>query len=93
MQFLDKGKGFFESMKMLIHQELKKERLLIGEWHNGKVESVISSKLLSVYVDGSTTPQKIPCNPDVTFAAGDEVFVQFINRDTKNKFVPYKRGV
>lgn len=84
---------FYDVVKKIVYQILIKEKLLQSEWHLGKVESVIDSKTLSVYVDGSTTPQTIPCNPDVTFNVGDEVFVLFVNNDSRNKFVPFKRGV
>jgi hypothetical protein len=83
----------YETIKKIIYQILRKENLFQGEWHNGKVESVISAKLLSVYVDGSTTAQKIPCNPDVTFVIGDEIFVIHVNGDSKNKFALCRRGV
>lgn len=84
---------FLEFVERIVYSVLRKNNILLGEWHLGKVKTVLSTKLLEVYVDGSDVAMKIPCNPDVTFAVGDEVFVQFINRDTKNKFIPYKRGV
>jgi hypothetical protein len=84
---------FYDAVRKIVYQILTKEKLLQSEWHLGTVESVIDSKTLSVYVDGSTTPQAIPCNPDVTFNVGDEVFVLFVNNDSRNKFVPFKRGV
>lgn len=80
-------------IKDIVYMILRNEGLLRGEWNNGVVVGVISASLLSVRVNGSEIIQKIPCNPSVTFAVGDEVFVHFVNGDTKNKFVPYKRGV
>jgi len=86
-------KKFLLKVKKIIYSVLQNEKLLQREWHLGTVESVIDSKTLSVYVNGSTTPQTIPCNPDITFAVGDKVFVHFVNGDSRNKFVPYKRGI
>ncbi len=64
-----------------------------GCWHLGKVVSVINSKLLSVYVDGSSVAQNISCSSDIVYAPDDEIWVVFINGDSKNKFVISKRGV
>jgi hypothetical protein len=83
----------FNKLKKLIYDILTKERVFQSEWHYGEVNEVVSTKTLSVFVDGSTQAQNIPCNPDVTFNVGDSVFVHFLNKDSKNKFVPYKRGV
>lgn len=77
----------------IIQNELKNANLQTGQWHLGTVSQVKTSKMLSVFVDGSTTAQDIPCNPDVTFAVGSKVFVLYVNGDTKNKFVPFKRAI
>lgn len=82
-----------EFIEKKIYSILREKRILGGEWHLGKVESVISSKKISVYVDGSDTPQRIPCNPDVTFNVGDHVWVIFVNGDSRNKFVLSKRAI
>lgn len=77
----------------VVQNELKKSNLHNGQWHLGTVDQVKTSKLLSVFVDGSTTAQDIPCNPDITFTVGSRVFVLYVNGDTKNKFIPFKRGI
>lgn len=74
--------------------ELKINKIFpTGEWHLGKVASVISSKRLSVYVDGSSASQNIACNPDVAFGVGDEIFVIFVNGNQLDKFAICKRAV
>lgn len=80
-------------VRNIVNTELHNIGLLNGQWHVGKVASVVNSKMLSIYLDGSTTAQNIPCNPDVTFSAGNYVFVLFINGDSKNPFVPFKRAI
>lgn len=87
------NKTFVTTLKKLIYKILEEENLLKGEWHLGKVASVIDYKTLTVYVDGSTTAQTISCNPNITFNINDEVWVHFVNGDSKNKFIPYKRGL
>ena len=84
---------FFDAVRKIVYQILNNENLLRREWHLGKVESVIDAKTLMVFVNGSTISQKITCNPSVTFAVNDEVWVLFINGDSKDKFVISKRGV
>lgn len=86
-------KELIKIIKNLINIELKNNNILLGQWHLGKIESIINNKLLSVFVDGSNVSQKIPCNPDIGFNINDEVWVVFINNDSKNKFVLCKRGV
>lgn len=83
---------FFNLVKKIVYKILTKEKLLQGDWHLGKVASVVSRFKLNIYIDGSNTIQIVPCNPDVTFAVNDEVFVHFVNGDSKNPFVPYKRA-
>jgi hypothetical protein len=78
---------FLDSVMKVVYKVLRKERLLQSEFHIGKVESVISTNQLSVFVDGSDTAQKIKCNPDITFNVGEQVIVIFINNDPKNKYV------
>lgn len=89
----DSKQEFFNDIKEIVYTILRNENILNGNWHLGRVESVISPTLLSVYVDNSKTAQKIPCNPKVEFAAGDEVFVLFVNGRSVDKFVPFHRGI
>lgn len=84
---------FIDMISKIVYTILDNENVLRGEWHNGKVDKVNSSTSLTVFVDGSKTSQIIPCNPSITFESGDEVFVHYVNGDSKNKFVPYKRGI
>lgn len=85
-------KKFHDLIKTIVQNELKAQNL-VGNWHLGVVDSVTSSKKLSVFVDGSTTAQSISCNPDVTFNVNDEVWVVFINGNPRDKFVISKRAV
>jgi|GEM_PF-3180163 len=82
----------FSKIKEIVYGILENEKLLQGEWHLGKINSVISAYELSVFIDGSPTPQTVPCNPNVRFLDNEEVFVIFINGDSKNKFVIAKRA-
>ena len=83
----------YELIKKIIHTEIANLGLLKGDYHLGKVQAVKANNILSVYVDGSSTPQDIPCNPDGNFSINDEVWVIFINGDSKNKFVISRRAV
>lgn len=71
---------------------LQEYNLNTPQWHLGKVQSIVSSYMLNVTVNGSSTVQKIPCNPDINFNVNDEVFVMYMNGDTRAKFVPFKRA-
>lgn len=82
-----------EILRTLIKTEIRNAGLLTGQWRLGKVASVISNKKLMVKVDGSTVAQEIGCNPDGNFSINDEVWVIFINGDSKNKFVISRRAV
>lgn len=84
---------FFNLVKKIVYKILTKEKLLQSEWRLGKVASIISTKMLTVYINGSTVAQRVPCNPDVTFAVGDEIWVICINKDSKNMYVLSKRAV
>ncbi|OPH47629.1 hypothetical protein BC351_10595 [Paenibacillus ferrarius] len=87
------NKEFIALIENIIDNKLKELNLLTGQWNLGTVVQVKNAKLLSVYVNGSQTPQDIPCNPDVTFSVGSKVFVLFINGRSTDKYVPFKRGV
>jgi hypothetical protein len=76
-----------EFVEKIVYMVLRKHNLLQGEYHLGKVKTVISNRLLEVYIDGSDQSQKVKCNPDVTFSVNDTVYVIYANRDSKNKFV------
>lgn len=84
---------FINVVQSIVKTEIQNAGLYLGQWHNGTVEEVISPSRLRVFVDGSMTSQQVPCNPDVLFKSGDKVFVLFVNGDTKNKFIPFKRGI
>jgi len=89
---MEDGK-FYKIIEEIVKEQLKKEKLLNGNWHLGTVDSVIDSKKLKVLVDGGQLPQTISCNPDVTFSVGDSVWVIFINGNPRDKFVLSKRAV
>lgn len=93
LRIIKDQQNLLEFIRKVVYDVLDNEKFFQGEWQIGTVAEVISDKMLNVYVNGSDVPQKIPCNPDVRFKVGDEVWVHNVNRDSKNKFVPYKRGV
>jgi len=74
-------------VKTTIKQENEKENLFKGNIHYGIIDSVIDSYSANVFVDGSATSQEIPTNPNIHFIAGEQVFVEFINNESSNKFV------
>jgi hypothetical protein len=83
----------YTTIKDVVYTILENENLLKTDWHLGKVKDVISPTLLNVFVDGSKKEQQIPCNPKVTFAEGEEVYVLFINGKSIDKYVPFHRGI
>ncbi len=87
------AKDFDTYLEQIINQVLEKKGLLNGMWHLGEVVSVISTKKLGIKIDGSSNIQTVPCNPDVTFSVGDQVWVVYINGNSKDKFVISKRAV
>ncbi|MFB5759116.1 hypothetical protein [Paenibacillus medicaginis] len=83
---------FYDAVKKIVQTEISNLGLLNGNWHLGEVVSIVNSFKLMVCVDGSTTPQEISYNPDVSFKAGDQVWVIFINGKSRDKFVLCKRA-
>jgi hypothetical protein len=90
---MDIQQQFIDHVTKIVYGILKNEGLLKSEWHLGKVESVISSTKISAFIDGSNVSQVIPANPDVTFNVGDEIFVIFLNNDSKNKYAIARRAI
>lgn len=86
-------KLFIEKVKNIVYSILNKNNLLQGNWHVGKVDTVVSPTRLYCFVDGSNTSQLIASNPDVTFSPNDEIFIIFINNNSKDKFALCKRGM
>jgi hypothetical protein len=83
---------FYELIKSIVKSELSKQGV-VGNWHLGKVDQVISSKKLKVFIDGGTVSQTVSCNPSITFAVNDEVWVVYVNGNSKDKFALCKRAV
>jgi hypothetical protein len=82
-----------ELIKSVVNMELNNRNLIGGDYHVGTVESVISRYAVKVYLNGITdTSYSVPCNPNIIFVAGDEVWVHYVNGDPNNKFIPYKRA-
>ena len=86
-------KQTYDTIKQIVLDVINKEKALIGNWHLGTVDQIISPTKLKVFVDGSTISQTISCNPDVTFTIGDHVWVIFINGNQRDKFVLCHRAV
>ena len=83
----------YKLVSEIVRTEIRNLGLLKGDWHLGKVHSVIDSKKLNVYVDGATVHQPIPCNPDVMFSPQDEVIVIYLNGNSKDKFCLCRRAI
>lgn len=90
---MNESNKLIQIITRIVNQVLAKQGVLQGQWHLGVVESVISTKQLSVYIDGSTVPQKVSANPSVTFSNGDHIWVVFINGNPLDKFAISKRAV
>lgn len=80
-------------IRKMIQTEISNLGLLQGEWHLGKVDGVVDNKKLHAFIDGSSTSQLIASNPDVSFQPLDEIYVVYINGDSKNKFALCRRAV
>ncbi|OZB98008.1 hypothetical protein [Paenibacillus sp. XY044] len=88
------GKEYvYKLISEIVRTEIRNLGLLSGEWHLGTVDSIVSTKKINVFIDGSTSSQTIPCNPDVAFKPGDHIYVIFVNGDSKDKFALCKRGI
>jgi hypothetical protein len=85
-------KQFYEMVRTIVRDELKAQNL-VGQWHLGKVSEVLSTKQIKVFVDGGDIAQTVACNPSVTFAVNDEVWVVYINGNPRDKFAISKRAV
>lgn len=89
----DINKAFINKVKDIVYKILNKHNLLQGNWHLGKVDTVISSTKIKAFVDGSATSQLIAANPDVAFTVGDEIWIIFINNNQKDKYALCRRGI
>lgn len=87
------NKQNYDVIVEIVKDILRKEGLLVGNWHLGIVNEVISSTKLKVMVDGGTSAQTVSCNPDIIFSEGDHVWVVFINGNARDKFVLCKRAI
>lgn len=86
--------NFIKTIQSIVNNLLENQGFFTHEWHLGTIESVNANGTLNVYIDGSSivTPS-VPANPDITFVAGDKVWIHFVNRNPNNLFIPYKRQV
>lgn len=84
---------FYNTVEDIVLKVLKNKNLLVGNWHLGEVDEVISQTKLKVFIDGGETSVTVSCNPDITFNVGDHVWVIFINGNTRDKFVLCKRAI
>lgn len=80
-------------IRQVVHTELDNEGILRGQWHFGVVDTVISPKRLTVFIDGSPTSQEIPCNPNVPFNPQDHIVIIYFNGNSQDKFALCKTGV
>jgi len=86
-------KQIYKTIKDIVIEVLHDNGVLKGNWRLGKVDTVISDKKLTVFVDGNIRSQTISCNPDITFVSGDYVWIVNINGSSQDKFVISKRAV
>ncbi|QZY57172.1 hypothetical protein [Crassaminicella profunda] len=89
-----KQEKFIQMIHNIIDNYLRKKGLLTHEWHLGIVTNVNANGTLNVYINGSPNiSPSIPANQDITFEAGNPVWVHFVNRNPQSLFVPYKRQI
>lgn len=86
-------KKIYDQVKEIVLDVMKSQGALIGQWHLGFVEQVVSPTKLKVFIDGSEISQTISCNPDVAFTIGSHVWVIYINGNPRDKFVLTKRAI
>lgn len=84
---------FYKHIEQIVLNVMKDKGMLVGQWHLGTVDSVVSQGKLKIFVDGDSTSQTVSCNPNVTFNVGDHVHVLFVNGNPRDKFVPWVRPV
>lgn len=85
---------FIKRVQSIVMRTLEKMGLLVNEWHLGKVKIVNVNGTLDVYIDGGTTATpSIPSNPMIKFSVNDYVWVQYVNRNANNLFIPAKRFI
>jgi hypothetical protein len=84
---------FVQEIMNIVYKVLSKERLLQGDHHLGKVESIVDSTKIKCFIDGSTTAVTVAKSPDRTYAVGDEIWVIYPNRDANSKYAGEKRGI
>jgi hypothetical protein len=90
---LSNGIEFHRTVEQTVMNILKTEGLLNSQWGYGKVDEVISSSKLKVFVNGGLESTLIPCNPDITFSPEDHVVVVNVNGNTNDRFVISRRIV
>jgi hypothetical protein len=85
--------NFVELIREIVRVELENLNVLKGDWHLGTVDTVVNTKQLNAFIDGSPTSQLVGCNPNITFSVSDPVWVIFVNGNSKDKFVLSKRAI
>ncbi|MDT0160259.1 hypothetical protein [Bacillus sp. AG4(2022)] len=87
------NKQDYDAIVEIVKNTINSLGLQVGQWHLGKVTEVVSLTKLKVIVDDGQFAQTVSCNPDITFAVDDQVWVIFINGNPRDKFVLSKRAV
>lgn len=90
---MNRGQSIHDLIERTVLKILDRYGVLQGQWRLGVVTQVISPTKLKVKIDGGTQPQTVSCNPDITFAVGNNVWVIFINGNGRDKFVISKRAI
>jgi len=86
-------KKIYDQVAEIVLDVMRTQGLLVGQWHLGTVDQIVSTTKLKVFVDGSEISQTISCNPDVVFGVGNHVWVIYINGNPRDKFVLTKRAI
>lgn len=84
---------FIALVQNIVRTEINNLGLLQGQWHLGVVDTIVDAKFLNTFIDGSIVSQKIPFNPSVTFAIGDNILILYVNGNSRDKYAFAKRTV
>lgn len=87
----DGSKFILNEITNIVYGILNKENLLFNSWRFGKVAEVISTTKLKCYIDGSDVAITVSCNPDITFAINDEIWIVNTAKDNSSRFALCKR--
>lgn len=79
--------SFLKQVDNLTEKKLQKYNFLSPGVTYGIVDSINDAYSANIILAGTTTPQRIPTNPNIQFVENEQVIVWYLNRDPRNKYV------